>query len=65
MHNVEHGPGHAVGGEQMTEEAPNIAQLVGLVAMDRIVIFSERLLILFRPNTIQLAETFADKTIKV
>jgi hypothetical protein len=47
------------------EKAPDIAQLVGLVPVDRVVVFAKGFLETIGPDTIQLAEPFTDQAVKV
>jgi hypothetical protein len=49
----------------MTKESTNVSKLVGLVSMDRIVVFLECFLEVFGPNSVELTEPFSDKTIEL
>lgn len=49
----------------MTKETTDISEFVGLVSMDSFVVFPERLLEAVGPDSVQLAESFSDKTVKV
>lgn len=46
--------------EEVTKESTNVSELVGLVSMDRIVVFLECFLEVFRPDSIEFTESFSD-----
>lgn len=45
----------------MAEEASDVAQAVGLVAVDRVIVFSEGLLEQICPEAVEFGEAFADE----
>jgi hypothetical protein len=49
----------------MTEESGDITQSIRLVTVYRVVIVGEGLLEALTPNTIELAETLSNETIKI
>jgi hypothetical protein len=58
-------PGNTIGCEEMTKESTDISELVGLVSMDRVVVFLECFLEVFRPDSIEFTESFSDETVEL
>ena len=54
-------PANGIVGEQVAEEAGDIAQLVGLVAMDGVVVLGEGLLIQLHPHAVQARKLLAQQ----
>jgi len=53
-------PGNTIRCEEVTKESTNVSKLVGLVSMDRIVVFLESFLEIFRPDSVEFTESFSD-----
>lgn len=49
----------------MAKETANVTQLVGFISMNGIVILLKRFLECIGPNSVKLAESLADETVKV
>lgn len=49
----------------MAKEAANITELVGFISMNGVIILLERFLERIGPNSVKLAESLADETVKV
>lgn len=58
----QHVPANGIAGEKVAKEAGNVAQLVGLVAMDGVVVLGKGLLEHGGPATIQLGKALTDET---
>lgn len=58
---MEDSPGDGIRRKQVTEEATNVSELVGLVSMDGFVVLLERLLVALCPDAVEFAETFTDQ----
>ena len=48
----------------MAEEPGNVTKTIGLVAMDRLVVFGKRAFKQISPETIELGETFANEAVE-
>lgn len=62
---LQHSPRDRVCAEEMAEEAGDVPQTVRLVSMNGGVVFGECTFEAFVPNSVQLAETFANETIEI
>jgi hypothetical protein len=65
LHAFQHRPRNRITGHQVSKEAGNVAQTVGLVAMDGRIIVPECCLETIRPDAIKLTKSFTDESIEV
>ena len=65
VHHAQHVPGDGVAAEHVPEEAGDVAQPVGLVAVDRVVVIGKRLLKQLCPQPIQLRKALASQAIEL
>lgn len=65
MNDGKYSPGNTVRCEKVTKETRYIAQLVGFVSVDRLVVFHKRFLETVGPHTVEFTESFADKTVEI
>lgn len=65
VHDGQRCPADAVGRKQVAEEASNVAQSIGLVSMDGVVVSCEAARKRFRPLAMELAEALAHVAIEL
>jgi len=65
MNDMKDCPRNTIRREKVTKESTNISELVGLVSMDRVVVFLECFLEVFSPDSIEFTESFSDETVEL
>lgn len=64
MHYMQDCPGDTVRSDEVTEKSTDVAELVGLVAVDGLVVVAESFLEGFGPDAVELAEALTDEAVE-
>ena len=65
MDNMEDCPRDGIRREEVAEESPDVAKFIGLVSVDRVIVFLESVLEIVGPDSVELAKALPNQAVKV